>query len=1056
MIDSNGYFGVSMIMSRQDQLTSTPSSDWVYTLLGHYDEMKLQVKDDNDDGGSQKFYFSHHEYLETLSATNKRKEFQPETQKFFFIVENKQNENGYSKDLLKAYSKPDEQMGEKSFIALVAVKLHPLYLKTRAHSMSKSSELLDEEIIDYFKDKSECGKNFLDKDITDYFIMRSLGIDEFCVLFVMKEPWYSQIMEFVRYLEISNSFPTPATSVENAKSAIEKLLSVEYPKLEVRSKARQEWLSKVNAPHNRSTENQTMIELKDLIEDVIKSIDDNSYTMILDTLKNKWTELLKTNTSYDVLDWFLQCIDSIRVCGRVPSVLQAHTVIGYRSKLHEDLKIPYKENPLELRELAQEKLGVIDDLCGSMKDRRRKVDIEFTLRPGASVESLKSAFIECIGRYNDARGQSDASIDPELFKVSVTAGRSYCVYSNVLTFSEMLWICTNLLFAKSAEDAGIGSNKIFQYSSCRLHFNSKPNCCTKITDEAKEDLLSEDIALATAWMDEQYELASRLFNIAIEACQKEPEYKFLLPLIREISLLHGQACQRFFWAATWSEFKYSRIFFSSLFEEIEEIFFYMTTGRYDKNFHKSDILDGLNDALKLCLDKLTMLFNERMTFGLTIHENTRPGLYATGAYEALLRRYSDWIQRLTSILSQVERNEKEPLGFMLTPVERDGIHSQHLFPIRQGGKGRIIVYNAPLGDLLELDYTLITLIHEVGHHWGDVCKSDRRVTFLSMVSMFFSLRIESELRSGKLEAMPRGTLVSAQLDIYEKMKNYLLNGTASTNDRNIMGLSYLCRILWNEFIEYAVDHKTVERLESEKSDLLNAFAEIYYQAGMASLVSHQGATFAQILLSTFEDTIGYCRTLIRECYADLIMIRVLDLTLDNAETFFSTLFKGMDKSTFQRQYAFPVDKQRALSLDCDGMKGIIVFRLLSALMVMSDSGADEKQLFQDNGNEIRKLLNSVPEIIVDKKHLWEHREDIAPDMEKLANRDYENFAVALPRAWGIVSSHLLLSGRRIRNRLLSLSPSAKADLKNIRSLFAEMCDSKDHSFQQLANFLDSE
>jgi alpha-L-rhamnosidase len=66
------------------------------------------------------------------------------------------------------------------------------------------------------------------------------------------------------------------------------------------------------------------------------------------------------------------------------------------------------------------------------------------------------------------------------------------------------------------------------------------------------------------------------------------------------------------------------------------------------------------------------LIKDRMALDASLRTNTLPGIYASGAYEALLKKFSVWIEKLTDVMTMLaEKNE-------FTALLGKGWHSSRL------------------------------------------------------------------------------------------------------------------------------------------------------------------------------------------------------------------------------------------------------------------------------------------------------------------------------------------------------------------------------------------
>jgi len=497
----------------------------------------------------------------------------------------------------------------------------------------------------------------------------------------------------------------------------------------------------------------------------------------------------------------------------------------------------------------------------------------------------------------------------------------------------------------------------------------------------------------------------------------------------------------------------SRRFFQALYNQLDLTFEHLIS----LNDADENVLAGLGVTMESCLNILTNLFNDRMTFGLKIHENTRPGLYATGAYESLLGKYSIWIQKLTQILSGLEIRDRGNLEFILAPVERDTIFSEHLDPNLNPGNEQFIMYHAPFRDMLEFEYALPVLVHEVGHYWGIFCRNDRAETFLTMVSEYFAIRIEDNLYNNYKITESQDKVSEATSKFAEEVRNFLRSDIEIGKEENrfLYRIEHLCIQRFNFFLEQVLG-ESIDEI-NECYPLQETLANIFSQMGIGSLSIESDRFFYLSLAEAFASSLRDCLQLLRECYADMIMIRTLDMKPD---AFFKVLLAAFKKRDELDAYAHSDERKVPLGLNRDDMNGIDVMRILSALLIFSDNGNDPDALMENEGHLFRIAMSAIPEIIEQNSHYWEERESLRESMNLIQASEYEKSAQAIVLAWNVSASHLLYVNRLVKCKFHELQGQSQVSLMAVRALYDEICNNcndnvgRKLTFRQLAKFLD--
>lgn len=711
---SNDYLGLQLTLSQHDLVASkvAPESQgnqvWQYDVFGRFDRLRIEVVENVTE-----FYKNMSNVLSNLDTDDGRKNFLPETQKLFFFSKGEGREGKLKNQRLREYATKKEANGHekqgKPFIGLVAVKLRSSSPGRLKICSIPSYKCIEEKIADEIK-KSDCGDFGI-----EFFILQSLGIDDIYVLFGMDSPDYARILKLAHALEKWNckfecehsiQLGKEATKLEFMKKAADMLkpLEEQYLSPEEKSSKTIQLITNVRKTIEKQLE----------IEQIPENIEEGILKEVLDYWKicrEKCEQPMPSETSFFLLSRLLDCIDIVRACDSAPIVLRSHTIVGYTTSagLNEIVeKIPY-DNPKKLH-----------------------LRISLTLRPGASVNKILETIITKIDEINKENEMPEEKELPS--KIYVTVGRDDYRWECNVSSKELLQIVTKLM-SNAAPLEGV-----LDFSST-LSLADAVSLSDDAEDKLKQQIFDEDIALAKRWQKEQLKNATDFFKNIIRSCDKYP----IKSVLEEMSLLHIQGCLRFFLAFAWSEFQDARGFFGCLYEELEKIFNDIDIEKYLHDSNKDEKYERLRKNLEMCLRKMSPMFHERIVLDKSMRENTRPGLYATGAYEKLLKRYSCLVRKISGILAEVEKQDEKSrlervrkgFGFILLPLSNDTIHTHHLFEWRTKADMRFVVYETPLECMLDFKNAFPLFAHEAGHYWGTIGREFRTKVFLEMVSAFF-------------------------------------------------------------------------------------------------------------------------------------------------------------------------------------------------------------------------------------------------------------------------------------------------------------------------------
>lgn len=851
--DKGKIFGVRIDMAQREPYTvglGSPNygDDWEYNLWGYFDKMRIKTLSTTEE-------FSFNENPQSQGRMNSRSKSQT---MFLYVKDEDENSR-----ILKEHEKGESKF---NFLALIAVKFQRQFISA---SPCRTEPCISKYLNKVFKENKKSKGEF------EFCVMNSLSIDDAYILLATDNP--NLILEFVNNVRTHIcTFSCPEGDEETKKSNALKIARQKLGKLLEQARTQDsiineqsELLECAEKCYAYLCEKKPMDINADRLKEIVVPLD--AY------IEDKMNAYEKAHERQDVsvvkkilyseLSWALECINTIRIFQQLPFILHTHTVIGYKSDLTpEALTFPEEKVNFEMR---------------------------IHSRPGANIDTMFSddegkLFGEMIKLHNGKKPPivPILGINDYTWRGEFTLNTLMRIYSH----NSIDWTNPKYGFA-------------IQYSSGHFIIGQNGDCEAFGEDEKNRTILKESRRLAledefisTLWSDEQTEFANELFP---EIYKYGEEFGFLLPLIKDIDRLHTLGCRQFFYSSAWKNHKDTSTFFMAFFKRIKSTFEALDKKETEtRKNHAMMIAKGLKRVIPL----LSEIFEDRLVLDMSMYDNARISRYFTGAYETLLKQYGDWIKSLHGLLVKLDNGKmsEDQLPFLLVPTESDMVFSDNIFPvmsgIRKNNESTLVIHSASFSSMLDIPHTLSIFVHEVAHYTGIVARKSRVMTLFHMTSYFYSVRIARDLcfRVSNYE------MTSTVQDIIEKLAESLSDYFEHRYDNDFNDMSgdevlhsldsaeLLCFEWFNDFLYKQLFRDNIPHYALP---LESVFKELYAALGALPHITEKGRYFEMlsedILPEKFDNL---CRTHIRECYADLVMIHVLEL---NSDDYFHTLLKAL-------------------------------------------------------------------------------------------------------------------------------------------------------------------
>jgi len=1044
--------GVSIVMSQREPYMSEEfktDGTWSYNVFGHFDEMRLEIV--NKPEG-----FSLKALQDNLANRNfeKRMQFHPETQKIFLWFEDSENfhidsdNTAYTKEELfrrfaiykdaKGADVPSEGDNQRPFIGLLAIKLrHQFIDESRKCSPIKCLE-------DFLADGS---------DDCHIFAMNSLSIDDIYVLMIGNNP-----KVFLRSVDKLHNFVCPfdvcagsggsvgrvAEMTEHHISELDRF-SDELKKGRYKSLNTKKWDAKIEECKTLLAEAQIKQRLLapakvlEITESIINDAEISS-------------DDAKKTSEY----WYFRarCLGAVRACSPMPGVLLTHSLIGYR---HDALEVNSYRNYKDFAEIYST----------SYPDESLDVELEVRLRPGADMSMFRDAFekvlLEC-----GAEIETEAASGKPKKKLQFINGLYDYTYNGELTLSQLHWIYEHPTIKWRPYKGS--SERMVEYSTTRFFIMQEKDRGNNAEIIAiKDQMRKEETQMAQRWVEEQQKVASRLFSFKgeNEAESKQQadrlerikkSFPYLYNELQELSALHAQGCRRLFYALTWNEFKGVRTYFEKFFVKLGSELDYLDS-RDINNDDKNHCAYMLFNAAQRFRESMSLVFEERIVLDLSMRKNTRPGAYATGAYEAIIQQYRKWIVSLRKLLCEAENKINGSLEtlavdfpFTLRTLADGRIHSDDLFPLSQGvDRSKSIIIYTPLEVMLQPKYALPLFVHEIGHYVGITFKSHAAKACISMASFIFVTRITRDLCFSHYSQIPSYIFSRHTENLHREVNKYLCSRVLKRRNYDLDYIVNECEKELNVFLEGFPANSNQPEMEG----MVLAIMQLYDAHNSLVHVTTSGrlsmkSSFNEIGLGSEGRLMHEMKVAISESYADLLMVQVLSLSL---EEYFDVFINALERSDKMSDQATEGDRKYSFDL--------YATRTISVLMYFEL----KKHLDEPNVSLItnKELLDGILAGLPDELNKWaQNLEAEYPDSElvKKLSKAMINLAADgqvnykdLLHAWRIVAPYLLMTSRKMHKFLSAKHNYGDTDLNKITKRYQDICTHDNNEMWQLYNLL---
>ena len=562
----------------------------------------------------------------------------------------------------------------------------------------------------------------------------------------------------------------------------------------------------------------------------------------------------------------------------------------------------------------------------------------------------------------------------------------------------------------------------------------------------KKQMRKEEALLAQIWVERQQEQFHELHKkINGSKHNYSLNYPTLARMINEVSHLHVQGCRRFFYALTWREFETARRFFETFMKKLEIEFDLLESTHYSPEQLTGNVI-MLYESMKVFVAAMSSIFTERMMLDMSMRKNTRTGVYATGAYESVLRQYREWIRNLRNLLKNIT-GSKASMEFLLIPMASGAIETRHLFPLSVNNAELVIFYSTFDG-LLDPQNALAIFAHETGHYAGIVERELRVNTYLIMISTLFARHVARILSLRDHIPVPMialepciNRLANSLATFYMEKLRFLQNSHCSSHLGHVEAQ---CEVWFSDLVidlKELFNNPSTHTLKDGHEEIAKAIFDMYDMLNITHAISDadNGFFFATLALASNAGmNVKTMRIVIRETYSDMIQICVLSL---NAKSFFEMYLKWLDvrdKATLDGSS----EKGDAYNINVD------VMRAVSAIMVIVSR--DQKFTIAD----FDKMLSLLPDAVTNQAK--EISKIATPSAQRLSAAMLE-FASATETqdsnsriTWRYLATYIYEAGYKVS--MLLQTDEAKKLTDNLRSLYDDI--SRKSGWEQLHALLE--
>jgi len=1021
--------GISIAMSRREPFKIQAADDvssWKYCAFGYFDEIHFDIVENPEDFTLRKLYTD----LADCSP-EERNRFHSETQKIFLwrdkccpLVHQK----------LKDYK---DGKGARPFIALFAVKFRRKLTERPGCDICRCIE-------DYLLKESGYTRN----DV-DVIAMKSMSIDDIYILVAART--INEILNLLYSLqdfkcEFHNYYCFKKPDAEKPgtdKIDISELAKISAKNLDrIAAEAKIEFneasslfdsfsrlanMCKVKI--DAAVESGIPLTNKEIKEAVALYDNFNAHKPKL-TQKSKFTQkpILTQKTKITQKPKFTQkllaadCLKALHAIAKLPMILSTHSIIGHNKKID---------------------LNALDDGSPFL------VEAEIRLSPGVGLTEFLTKLHDATKDDDDLKNlnlTNATTVSLDVNDMLLAVGNCDFVWRGELTDKQLIKLYSLPMMNEPTHSSG---TSLVEFTSLRFLFRQNklaaPYCTEQSTIDLKIQMREEEMQLAQTWVEEQQKRAYNLFNPISE--KYRDEFPYLHNIINDVSFLNVQGCRRFFFALSWSEFETARLFFGKFFKKLESEFVNLEKKSGEE---KAAYALMLSESMMLFRDAMAGVFSERMMLDMSMRKNTRTGVYATGAYEVILRRYRDWIKLLRQLMcrfSDLNRNDgeitnpNEKLNFLLVPVIGGPPNSKHLFPL-SAKESSLVILRASFGRLIDPEKILPLFVHELGHYLGIACREPRIKAYLLMLANLFSANLTRVLCNLSYIQTPTERLERQRNELASAMFDYFKDKRSKLDAYESIHLDYVSERCINWIGDFIKD-----LLENPHSvSAINELVGLYDFLNITSLMSKKGILL-EMLLSRIvtNDYTNICKDIVRETVADLQMSYILEL---NEGKCIDTLLTAF----ISRKRAEPEFYTKEYNNEYNQI--IDVTRAVSAIMLIKVRDTDKA--FDEIIKEMPEALESRAAILMDYEI---ERDRAIPQalgnaMRKFNKRNEDEYSPDwdIRLIWRILAPYLYNVGTKIKMYLADAQ--AKEPLECLRKLYSDIAKiAPDDGMQRLVKLI---
>ena len=1047
------------------------SRKWRYRLFGHFDEMKIAVMDIPGDDRDNPFYkpfkygdprdFTRGSHINNVLMNitdneDERMRFHPERSTIFLYTD--YDDDKFEK--LKMFQ--DADIGYDCFVAVVSIQFLRVFYDL---PFSGQFECIEHYLED-FRAKQHLTSQF------DFVMLKALSLDDACVL--IKSRSVNAILECAkglrqhtcesandicsdncgRFAKLTN--PSDQESFAKRYNLYWEKLREEMPDPD-KMKITNGKLERLCKPIRSFFQKKEKTATPDMNDKANRDELEQSLDKLLNVVYALGDfDRLCMSISYAWLEWIMKCRKAIRVASPMPLVRETHTIIGSPiEKLKAIEQGRYEKYTLKNKSIYK---GTEEF---DSKDDKVNFVILAKVHPGSDM--AKSA--EIFEDYIKCRFEFDI-IDE---KIMVRMGKHDLIYKNSGTADEARRMTEAARLKRFSNEIESVVNFPVVHIACNFYLD-KPDVNDK-TAEIRNDIHKEHVLLSETWSRERHSDVAKLFTSIRENTK---DFAFLQDLINDHDLLYMKGVKRLYGTSVAYDYKGAANFFIIFYEQVNKVCKLISQSSRFKDDEKYILAREIKEGLDLALKRLSEFFDDRVVFDLAVRDNTRPSLYATGAYETLLNRYSVLVTNLKKLLAcardkhHKKRDDKRldvKLDVLLIPVEYADIQIQQVFPIASGSHNLIFI-EAPFDRMLEIHDAVPALCHELGHFLCTINPEDQLKVFVEMYAHSFSYKLTQSLCNQSYAKIPMPSVQTYMENLRKAIKAYLnhCQKHEKTSYNHIMkdktlNLEHADAQLGG-FIKEAFLTLFKKNPPAKVGDVHTRFKELCNVLGVLPLLhdeEHVSITFS-VVNEAVEECVLIKRWL-QECEADLAMIRTLELSI---EDYLKVVIPNMARARGRK--IIDIGNPDAE----DDSRRWDTARILSSLIQINEPGhkqADELlalyksklfDFFDDISAQCVKAITDYQDIFTNKDE-QEYWSDISKTLTEFLNDlslgELGNEQLWL---WSTACLYLLDCGDTLRKNLIEIENDNTREariLKNYRALYKDAKEHKDNKMAQMSFLL---